>query len=162
MAMGIWKSFSLKNTFHVASAGSPDGRSAGPSLPRRWRAVLTPSESGLRILGERKRGAATADWNQDGRLDLVIGQNNGQTMLLTTARQPRDTAYASKVPQAMNGALESNGDWWGTAAGPDLGRRSMQDPAMDHKMVAYRSLPGLWDEQAGSPLAWRSTLLTLA
>ena len=46
-----------------------------------WK-VLSPSESGLRILGEQ-RGAATADWNQDGRLDLVVGQNNGQTMLLT-------------------------------------------------------------------------------
>ena len=42
----------------------------------------------------------------------------------------------------MNGVLESNGDWWGTAAGPDLGKRSMQGPAMDHKMAAYRSLPG--------------------
>ena len=42
----------------------------------------------------------------------------------------------------MHGVLESNGDWWGTAAGPDLGRRSMQGPAMDHKMEAYRSLPG--------------------
>ena len=38
--------------------------------------------SGIKILGEQ-RGAASGDWNHDGRLDLIVGQNNGATQLLT-------------------------------------------------------------------------------
>jgi len=43
---------------------------------------LSPHDSGIRILGEQ-RGSAVSDWNGDGRLDLVVGQNRGSTVLLT-------------------------------------------------------------------------------
>ena len=39
------------------------------------------SRSGLSIRGDQ-RGAAVADYDRDGRIDLVIGQNNGPTVLL--------------------------------------------------------------------------------
>ena len=39
-------------------------------------------QSGIKIHGEQ-RGAAGGDWNQDGRLDLIVGQNNGSAKLLS-------------------------------------------------------------------------------
>jgi len=45
-------------------------------------------ESGIKVYGEQ-RGAAAADFNEDGRLDLVITQNGAQTRLLkNTAAKP--------------------------------------------------------------------------
>ena len=42
-------------------------------------------ESGIEIYGEQ-RGAALCDFNHDGRLDLVVTQNSGETKLYTNAR----------------------------------------------------------------------------
>ena len=42
-------------------------------------------ESGLAIYGEG-RGAALCDFDHDGRLDLVVGQNRGETKLYRNAR----------------------------------------------------------------------------
>jgi hypothetical protein len=42
--------------------------------------VVRGDESGIRIYGEQ-RSAATADFNEDGRLDLVVTQNGGPTKL---------------------------------------------------------------------------------
>ncbi len=42
------------------------------------------SRSGLRILGEQ-RGMAVADYDQDGRTDLVVGQNGQETKLFRNA-----------------------------------------------------------------------------
>jgi hypothetical protein len=39
------------------------------------------SDSGLKIFGEQ-RGAASCDFDQDGRVDLVVAQNNSSTCLL--------------------------------------------------------------------------------
>ena len=49
--------------------------------------AVAASESGLRVLGEQ-RGAASSDFDGDGRLDLVVTQNGAQTRLFhnTTAR----------------------------------------------------------------------------
>jgi len=45
-------------------------------------------ESGIKVYGEQ-RGAAAADFNEDGRLDLVVTQNGAQTRLLkNTAAKP--------------------------------------------------------------------------
>jgi hypothetical protein len=41
--------------------------------------------SGIRIFGEQ-RGAALADFNQDGRIDLAVSQNNGATKLYLNER----------------------------------------------------------------------------
>ncbi len=41
---------------------------------------LAPGQSGVRIAGEQ-RGAAAADFDHDGRIDFVVGQNGGETKL---------------------------------------------------------------------------------
>lgn len=42
--------------------------------------ALSPTESGIQIFGEQ-RGCAAADFDADGRLDLIVTQNNGATKL---------------------------------------------------------------------------------
>ena len=41
---------------------------------------LSPSLSGIDITGDQ-RGAAFSDYNRDGKVDLLVGQNNGQSKL---------------------------------------------------------------------------------
>ena len=50
------------------------GKGDGDFIP------LSPSESGLDITGDQ-RGAAFSDYNKDGKVDLLVGQNNGQSKL---------------------------------------------------------------------------------
>jgi hypothetical protein len=47
--------------------------------------VIPGQESGIKVYGEQ-RGAAVADFNQDGRPDLVVAQNNAATTLLRNTR----------------------------------------------------------------------------
>lgn len=42
--------------------------------------AMRPAESGISITGDG-RGCAPLDWNRDGRVDLVVGQNNQRTRL---------------------------------------------------------------------------------
>src|SRR5213083_1675249 len=42
-------------------------------------------ESGVKVFGEQ-RGAALADFNEDGRVDLAVSQNNGSTKLYLNQR----------------------------------------------------------------------------
>ena len=44
-------------------------------------------ESGLKIYGEQ-RGCAAADYDGDGRLDLVVGQNSAETKLFHNVSAP--------------------------------------------------------------------------
>ena len=47
--------------------------------------AMSAAESGVRIFGEQ-RGAALADYDGDGRVDLLVGQNGQQTKLFRNAR----------------------------------------------------------------------------
>ena len=47
--------------------------------------AMSGDDSGLKIYGEQ-RGSAVADFDGDGRLDLAVGQNNGETKLLRNAK----------------------------------------------------------------------------
>ena len=50
--------------------------------------ALSGDESGIKIYGEQ-RGSAVADYDGDGRVDLAVGQNNGETKLFrNTKAQP--------------------------------------------------------------------------
>jgi hypothetical protein len=69
----------------AAGAASPDDRapSASPLPPLRPSPLLTPvagQQSGLEVYGEQ-RGAAVADFDADGRTDLVVAQNGAATRL---------------------------------------------------------------------------------
>ena len=46
---------------------------------------LAPAESGVHVPGEA-RGAAVADFNRDGRVDLAVAQNGGPTRLFVNLR----------------------------------------------------------------------------
>jgi hypothetical protein len=54
-----------------------DGRGALRAVPGQ--------ESGVRVYGEQ-RGAAVGDFDRDGRVDLVVAQNGGQTCLFHNTR----------------------------------------------------------------------------
>ncbi len=47
--------------------------------------AVSGDESGIKIYGEQ-RGSAVADFDGDGRMDLAVGQNNGETKLFRNAK----------------------------------------------------------------------------
>jgi enediyne biosynthesis protein E4 len=53
----------------------------------RFRAV-SGDDSGIKIYGEQ-RGSSVADFDVDGRMDLAVGQNNGETKLFRNAKAQR-------------------------------------------------------------------------
>jgi hypothetical protein len=59
--------------------------------------ALSGEESGVTIYGEQ-RGAALSDFNQDGRIDLAVGQNNGPTKLFVNERAKRGLAVTLRGP----------------------------------------------------------------
>ncbi len=75
--------FLAQNFFPVASDRSRQDAGVGLLLLGNGQGdfrALSPMESGIRIYGEG-RGCAVADFDGDGRLDLAVGQNRGQTRL---------------------------------------------------------------------------------
>jgi len=80
--------FLAQNFFGVSPSESRQDAGGGVWLRGNGRGEFTavpPHESGLAIDGEG-RGAALGDFDQDGRLDLVVGQNRGPTKLYRNAR----------------------------------------------------------------------------
>jgi len=73
---------------------------------------VTAAEAGIRIYGEG-RGAALADFDHDGRVDLVVGQNRGLTALFRNVRaQPGVTIRLSgppRNPHAIGAVLRREG-----------------------------------------------------
>jgi hypothetical protein len=78
-----------ENTSQEAITRNDGGR--GLLLRGSGGAGFTPidgSVTGIKIYGEQ-RGAAAADFNHDGRLDLCVAQNNGPTVLLANETSQR-------------------------------------------------------------------------
>jgi hypothetical protein len=66
-------------------------------------AAVPVSESGLQVYGEG-RAAALCDYDQDGRLDLAIGQNANKTMLYhNVGTTPGLTVHLQGPPQNPDG-----------------------------------------------------------
>jgi hypothetical protein len=80
---GIEDLFCSQNFFGTASDISRDDGGRGLWLRGNGDGTFTAldsSDTGVLAMGEQ-RGAALADFNQDGRVDLVVSQNNGPTKL---------------------------------------------------------------------------------
>ena len=80
---GIEDLFLSQNFFGTASDISRDDSGRGLCLKGSGRgtfAAMDAGVSGIQVLGEQ-RGAALADFNQDGRVDLAVSQNNAPTKL---------------------------------------------------------------------------------
>ncbi len=80
---GVEDLFCSQNFFGANSDLSRDDAGRGLWLKGTGRAnfaALDATVSGIRVLGEQ-RGAALADFNHDGRVDLVVAQNNAETKL---------------------------------------------------------------------------------
>jgi hypothetical protein len=85
---GFEDMFLAQNFFGVSSAESRQDAGCGLWLRGDGRGsfmAVPPSESGFAIYGEA-RGAALCDFDHDGRLDLVVGQNRGATKLYRNVR----------------------------------------------------------------------------
>jgi hypothetical protein len=65
---------------------------------------LDATESGIEIFGEQ-RGAAVADFNHDGRIDLAVSQNNGVTRLFRNQGVPRGLRVRLSGPPANPDAV---------------------------------------------------------
>jgi len=81
--------------------------------------AMPGQESGLRIYGEQ-RGAATADFDHDGRVDLAVTQNGGETKLFRNAGGQPGLRVCLKGPpgnpQAVGAVVRLNaGDHFGPA-----------------------------------------------
>jgi hypothetical protein len=113
--------FLSQNFFAVREDASRLDAGRGLLLRGDGRGGLAPvsgSESGLRIHGEQ-RGAATADFDQDGRADLVVTQNGGPTRIFRNQGASSGVRLRLQGPPGNPAGAGSCVRWRkGTAAGP--------------------------------------------
>ncbi len=146
---GLEDIFLSQNHFGSASGLTRDD--AGRGLWLRGRGdgafqAVDASESGIVIEGEQ-RGAAVADFNRDGRVDIAVGQNGGETMLYLNERAkpglrvlvrgtPANPAGVGAILRLNYGGSPSGpvraiqvGSGWGSCDGttPVLGMRRLPE-----------------------------------
>ncbi len=99
---GIEDLFLAQNFFGSASDISRDDAGCGLWLRGKGDghfAAIDASLTGIRVMGEQ-RGAALVDYNHDGRVDLVVSQNNGPTRLFVNRTAKRGLHVVLKGPPA--------------------------------------------------------------
>ncbi len=93
---GIEDLFLSQNFFGTASDLSRDDNGRGLWLRGTGGGTFTATDAsitGVKVYGEQ-RGAALADFNHDGRVDLTVCQNNGSTKLYVNQRAKRGLRVA--------------------------------------------------------------------
>jgi enediyne biosynthesis protein E4 len=85
---GLEDLFASQNFFGGGSDLTRDDAGRGQWLRGRGDGTFEPVETGIILPGEQ-RAAALADFDQDGRIDLAVTQNNGPTRLYRNARARR-------------------------------------------------------------------------
>ena len=98
---GMEDLFCSQNFFGTASEISRDDSGRGLWLKGSGRGTFVPLDSsvtGIKVMGEQ-RGAALADFNHDGRVDLAISQNNAATKLYENRKAKRGLSVALKGPR---------------------------------------------------------------
>src|SRR5262245_41456328 len=65
---------------------------------------MDASVTGVKVMGEQ-RGAALADFNHDGRVDLAVSQNNAATKLYLNQRAKRGLRVTLKGPMSHPDAI---------------------------------------------------------
>ena len=79
---------------------------------------VAPAESGIRVFGEQ-RGAAVADYDDDGRMDLAVAQNGSRTRLFLNQKGEPSHRLKLQGPPGNRQAigtklrLKQNGEWVG-------------------------------------------------
>ena len=104
---GIEDLFLAQNFFGSASDISRDDAGCGLWLRGNGDghfAAMDASLTGIRVMGEQ-RGAALVDYNHDGRVDLVVSQNNGPTRLFVNRTAKRGLHVVLKGPAANPDAV---------------------------------------------------------
>jgi hypothetical protein len=99
---GIEDLFCSQNFFGAAWDISRDDSGRGLWLRGEGRGTFTAidaSVAGIEVLGEQ-RGAALADFNHDGRVDLAVSQNNAPTKLYVNQRARRGLRVVLDGPPA--------------------------------------------------------------
>ena len=99
--------FLSQNFFGTASDLTRDDGGRGLWLRGSGRGTFTAvdaSITGVRLYGEQ-RGAALADFNHDGRVDLAVSQNNGATKLYVNNKAKRGLRVVLHGPPANPDAV---------------------------------------------------------
>ena len=68
---------------------------------------LTGTESGIKIYGEQ-RGAAFSDFNRDGKTDIVVSQNNGESKLYLNQTEKQGITVKLKGTETNTDAIGSS------------------------------------------------------
>jgi hypothetical protein len=104
---GIEDIFLAQNFFGAASDLSRDDGGRGLWLRGSGDGTFAPVDSGVSgiIAYGEQRGAALADFNHDGRVDLALSQNNAPTRLFTNQRARRGLRVTLKGPPANPDAI---------------------------------------------------------
>ena len=104
---GIEDLFLAQNFFGTASDISRDDGGRGLWLRGKGDgtfAALDSSVTGIAVMGEQ-RGAALADFNHDGRVDLAVSQNNAPTKLYVNRGAKQGLRVVLKGPPANPDAV---------------------------------------------------------